>query len=277
VADLAREFLPVLFALWRIGAVEIVGTPAAVEVPVTPARASRLEDLRARLEEIEGRDHFEVLGVARGASSGEVRKAFLEHAKTCHPDKMGDADSELRELASQLFARLSTAHETLVDPKLRQAYMDRLSGGSAAEADPAAVARIIGAEQIFQKAEAQARRKEWGGAIESLREALRLDPEEGEFHALLGWCAFMADPGAQASAVESLRKAIALAPNSPSGYYYLGRLYRICEKLPEAERMFRKLLELRPGHAEATQELRLLERRRSERSCKGLFGLGRKK
>ena len=90
----------------------------------------------------------------------------------------------------------------------------------------------------------------------------------------------MADPqapAAQTAAIDSLRKAIALAPNSPSGYYYLGRLHRICEQLPEAERMFRKILELRPQHAEAAQELRLLERRRNERSGRGLFGLGRKK
>jgi hypothetical protein len=41
--------------------------------------------------------------------------------------------------------------------------------------------------------------------------------------------------------------------------------------------MFRKILELRPQHAEAAQELRLLERRKNERAGKGLFGLGRKK
>jgi DnaJ-domain-containing protein 1 len=280
VEELTRDFLPLLYALWRIGAVEIEGTLAAVEVPTAPARSSQLEELRARLEEVTGRNHFEVLGVARGASAADVRKAFVEQAKICHPDKLGDADPELRQLSAQLFARLSEAHETLADRKLRDAYVEKLASGGGKSADRVEVSRILNAEQLFQKAEGQARRKEWSAAIETLREALKLDAEEGEFHALLGWCLFMAEPqapAARSTAIESLRKASALAPNSPSGYFYLGRLHRICEQLPEAERMFRKILELRPQHAEAAQELRLLERRKNERSGKGLFGLGRKK
>jgi CheY-like chemotaxis protein/tetratricopeptide (TPR) repeat protein len=281
VSDLTREFLPVLFALWRIGAVEIEGTLAAVELPAAPVRSSQLAELRARLEEIAGLDHFEVLGVARGASSGEVRKAFVEQAKTCHPDKLANADSELRELSARLFARLSQAHEVLADPKQRDAYVRQLATGAGKTADRVEVSRILNAEQLFQKADGQARRKEWGAAIETLREALRLDAEEGEFHALLGWSLFMQDPqapAARAAGIDALRKAISLGPNSPSGYFYLGRLHRICEQLPEAERMFRKILELRPQHAEAAQELRLIERRKNERSTgKGLFGIGKKK
>jgi CheY-like chemotaxis protein/DnaJ-domain-containing protein 1 len=277
VRDLADEFLPQLYALWRIGSIAIEGTPATISPPAVPARASRLAELRARLEETEGRDYFAILGVERSASPADVRRAFVENAKLCHPDKLGDADAELRELAGRLFARLSDANETLSDPKARKAYLDRLTSGAKRTADPAAVARIVSAEQLFQKAEAHARRKEWAAAIEALRQALQLDPEEGEFHALLGWCVFMADSKARAQAIESLRKSISLAPNSPSGYFYLGRLHRICEQLPEAERMFRRLLELRPQHAEAAQELRLIERRRNERSGRGLFGLGRKK
>jgi CheY-like chemotaxis protein/curved DNA-binding protein CbpA len=279
VEELVREFLPVLFALWRMGVVEIEGTPPVVQLPAQPARSTQLQELRARLEEVANLDHFEVLGVARSASAGEVRRAFVEQAKNCHPDKLADADPELRQLGAQLFARLSQAHETLADPKLRDRYVQELTSGKK-KADPAAVARIVNAEQLFQRGEGHARRKDWPAAIAALREALQLDAEEGEIHALLGWCTFMADPetpAAQASAIETLRKAIALAPNSPSGYYYLGRLYRICEQLPEAERMFRKILELRPQHAEAAQELRLLERRKSERAGRGLFGLGRKK
>jgi len=243
-------------------------------------RSSRLAELSARLEEVAELDHFEVLGIARSASSGEIRRAFVEQAKLCHPDKLGDTDPELHELASQLFARLSEAHETLSDPKQREAYVQQLATGAGKAADRVEVSRILNAEQVFQKADGQARRKEWDAAIETLREALHLDPEEGEFHALLGWCVFMQAPqdrGARASAIETLRRSISLGPNSPSGYFYLGRLQRICDQLPEAEKMFRKILELRPQYVEAAQELRLIERRKNERSGKGLFGIGKKK
>ena len=76
-----------------------------------------------------------------------------------------------------------------------------------------------------------------------------------------------------------MQKATALAPNSPSGYYYTGKLYKACEDPDLAEKMFRKVLELRPEHTEANQELRLFQMRRSkgDRGGKSLFGRGTKK
>ena len=183
-------------------------------------------------------------------------------------------------LASQVFARLSEAHETLSDSERREAYVAQLASGGAKAADRQQVARILTAEQQFRKAEASLRRKDWDGALDAVGHALQLDPEEGEFHALHGWATFMRDPRSpetQATAREILGKATSLAPKSPSGWFYLGRLHRVCESLPEAERMFRKVLEVRPDHTEAQQELRLLERRRNEGGGKGILGRLRKR
>jgi DNA-binding response OmpR family regulator/tetratricopeptide (TPR) repeat protein len=265
VGDLIDEHLPALFALWKMGVVEIEGTVSQVMLaPAGPSAASIVTDLRARLEEQETQDHFEVLGISRNASAAEVRKAFLDQAKSCHPDKFVSAEGEIRELASRVFTRLSEANEVLGDAEHRQRYVDALASGGSKSADRAKVARIMTAEQQFQKAEVEARRKDWDGATEALAHALELDPEEGEFHALLGWVTFMRSPDdeeAKSQALDSLKKAISLAPQSPNGYFYLGRLHRICERIPEAEKMFRKVLELRPKHVEAQQELRLIARR----------------
>ena len=46
------------------------------------------------------RDYYEVLGVNRGASSDEIKKAFRKKAKECHPDtnKSPDAEAQFKEL-----------------------------------------------------------------------------------------------------------------------------------------------------------------------------------
>jgi molecular chaperone DnaJ len=63
------------------------------------------------------RDYYEVLGVARGASGNEIKKAFRQLAVKFHPDKNpGDAEAEAR------FKEAAEAYEILGDDQKRQMY-----------------------------------------------------------------------------------------------------------------------------------------------------------
>lgn len=62
------------------------------------------------------RDYYEVLGVSRGASPDEVKKAFRKKAKECHPDTNKSADAEAQ------FKELGEAYDVLSDPNKRQVY-----------------------------------------------------------------------------------------------------------------------------------------------------------
>jgi len=63
------------------------------------------------------RDYYEVLGVPRGASQEDIRKAYRGLARKFHPDlNPGDAGAERR------FKELGEAYEVLSDPKKRQVY-----------------------------------------------------------------------------------------------------------------------------------------------------------
>lgn len=63
------------------------------------------------------RDYYEVLGVARGASAEDLKKAYRKLAVQFHPDKNpGDKKAEER------FKELSEAYEVLSDSQKRQMY-----------------------------------------------------------------------------------------------------------------------------------------------------------
>jgi molecular chaperone DnaJ len=63
------------------------------------------------------RDYYEVLGVQRGATEVEIKKAFRVLARELHPDvNSEDADAEER------FKEAAEAYEVLSDPERRQTY-----------------------------------------------------------------------------------------------------------------------------------------------------------
>ena len=74
------------------------------------------------------RDYYEVLGVERGASATEVKRAFRGLARELHPD-VNAHDPE----AEEKFKAAAEAYEVLSDPEQRQAYdrfgHDGLRGG----------------------------------------------------------------------------------------------------------------------------------------------------
>ncbi len=60
------------------------------------------------------KDYYDVLGVSKGASKDEIKKAFHKLAHKLHPDKNGGDDSKFKEA--------NEAYQTLMDDKKRTQY-----------------------------------------------------------------------------------------------------------------------------------------------------------
>ena len=81
----------------------------------------------------QGLDHYQLLGVARGASREEVAQAWRRRARAEHPDaRPGEAGDE----AAGRFRALAEAYHVLSDPARRAAYDRGLTGGRAAAGMP---------------------------------------------------------------------------------------------------------------------------------------------
>ena len=63
------------------------------------------------------RDYYDVLGVERGASESELKKAYRKLAMDCHPDRHPDDPA-----AEERFKQLSEAYAVLSDPDKRARY-----------------------------------------------------------------------------------------------------------------------------------------------------------
>src|ERR1044071_2216069 len=61
-------------------------------------------------------DYYAALGVERGASADEIKKAYRRLAQKFHPDVSKEPEAEAR------FKEIAEAYQTLKDPEKRAAY-----------------------------------------------------------------------------------------------------------------------------------------------------------
>jgi serine/threonine protein kinase/tetratricopeptide (TPR) repeat protein len=91
-------------------------------------------------------------------------------------------------------------------------------------------------------------------AVQSLRRAIELDPDSDDPHRLLGWRLLSAQ-GKTDEAVGELREAVRIRPDSFENYYRLGNVLYLAGRYREAVDAFRAATELQPRRADVFTNL----------------------
>jgi len=218
-----------------------------------------------------GADHYSILGVTQMAKADEIRAAYFAIAKRIHPDRLravGVTDVTID--AQRLFARINQAFGVLSDPQRRAEYSVMLSAGgedavrkAQAEAEERA-GRVLRAEDTFRHGEMALRRSQFEQARVLFMEAVELNPDEAEYHALLAWAIWLAAPEKTLVAIDvqkRLAQSLALSPQCVQAHFYGGQVAKQSGQMQAAVDAFRKVIEMEPGHTEANLELRVLRGR----------------
>jgi CheY-like chemotaxis protein/DnaJ-domain-containing protein 1 len=243
------------------------------EVQAPTHGSEEAERIRAELTELAAgmvdRDPFEILGLPETASDEEIRARYEELCERTHPDRVGDA---VRELAERVFQRVEEAFAILSDPRSRQEHLlaRRRAGREAAEIDEGR--RAVEAELRFQKGQAALRQRDYDEALQCFQEAVELYPDEGEYHAHVGWVIHVSRPNDHKRAEEALRhikRGIKLARDREKPYLFMGRVCNAIGRSDVAVKMFSRAVQIQPDCVEALRELRLINMRREKE--KGLI------
>ncbi len=253
-------------------------SPSSAAANVPPLSQTALELVQvvsARTATIEKDDLFTVLGVARTATTDQIKLAYLESAKRFHPDRLAAMGLErLRGDLEKIFRRVSEAQATLLDDTRRAQYLAQLEKPHSAE-DSAAHSKavaILQAEMAFRRGQHLLKKNDLAGALRDFEAALRDHPEEGEYIVHVAWTLYCSQKLALAEAKSEVQRGLRLAPKCAAAHYFLGMFQKEEGADDAALSSFRKAATLDTRQFDAEQEIRVLETRRAKHGEKrGLF------
>jgi len=259
--------------------------PGAVAPPAGPPRSERLAALGRRM----GRaaNHFELLEVSWDSDPDEFRTAYTSLARELHPDRYHDGLPEDRELATELFDQLRVAWEVLGSDSLRREYIDQVIHGkkSAEEQALEQLNAYWAADDAFRKGLTIFTNGRVREAHDLFKQAAEAMPDELQFQAFYGYTTYaihrVKDPPAAEAGLIRLRDALERNKSQErqldAGWTLLGRAYRERGELDAARRALIQALRVNPANADATREMRRLERDGGDRGEGGKGGKAGKK
>ncbi|HTS82742.1 MAG TPA: response regulator [Myxococcaceae bacterium] len=230
------------------------------EVPATEDEGHLRQRLLGTLAAMRRMDYFELLGLLPDAPAEAVRTAAVELLREYRVD--GPVDSgEVQGVVQQIAELVGKAHDTLIDPASRARYRAELHAGGVKHEVGEAVGRMLEAESAFRKGEQLLAAGDVPGAHTAFAEAVRLQPDEGEFLALLGWATHArapvdADAGRQALLL--LGSAVERSPALDRAHLYKGHVHKALGQTTEAQAEYEKAVECNPACTEALRELSIL-------------------
>jgi DNA-binding response OmpR family regulator/tetratricopeptide (TPR) repeat protein len=229
-------------------------------------------ELTMMLQMARTQDHFWALGVDRDASTVEIDRAYEALARSFHADRYHLSPEEDRRMAREMFERLSEAHRVLHDPASRRAYVASLAAaepeppvapaaGSVSRVTPAPENAQTAAWALYQAGLDHLRARRHHEAVEALRQAARVVPNQADYRAALGWALFRqapADARAARAAIAELRRATQIDERHRAAAQHLAEIYAQTGRPDAAIAELERLLAVDPAATELAAELRRL-------------------
>lgn len=220
------------------------------------------KELRSAWNEMQSRNHFEVLGVSVDARDSCIATAHLKARAQFSRAKYDDVvPAEAIEILDRILRHLDTVRDILLDRTRRNAY-NRQSG----IATPSLESRIVEiheARSMWRAGVEMLQAHKAGDALAQFEAAARQDPHEPEFKVYQAWAILAMPPSGDnlQRALEAVEEAAKVEPDLVEGLVCQATIARLQGRFDDAREFVRRALSLDPDHSEARAVKDLLRAR----------------
>jgi tetratricopeptide (TPR) repeat protein len=226
-------------------------TPDRSTAPTPPGKMDSDEavalrdEITARHEQLDKLNYYELLEVEPDARTDEIKGSYLKAAKRYHPDALAKAglDRDVHQQANSVFALISKAHTILSNPKQRAEY----DAAQSSDEGPIDAERLANAESLYRKGEFLLRQGNFKAALEFLRPAVELWPDEAEYCSALGWALYKKMPSEPELSRQHLERALELSADNSVAVYRLGIVLRALGESIASETLLDRARQLDPN------------------------------
>ncbi|HJQ36329.1 MAG TPA: DnaJ domain-containing protein [Thermoanaerobaculia bacterium] len=208
-------------------------------------------------------NYYEILGVERSASDGEIRDRFRKLARENHPDRYRGAD---KADAERKFQTLTEAVNVLTNPNKRKQHDAEISAGGKGPADYAQVAKAYLAKGVKAFKENDLR-----GAYENFDMAVKHHPQDAKAHHYLALAAARIPAYARQS-VQAIEGAVQREPMNPLFLKDAGLICRQAGLVAKAERYLEEALKWDASNVEVQMALAELRQTKEAKGGFSIFG-----
>jgi len=233
----------------------------------------KIAELEMLSQEIESKNYYEILDVARDATLKEIKKSYFEMARKYHPDRFDrELPQDSREMVEEVFGHITRAFQTLNNEKEKQDYDAKLDEPQ--ELDRKGLDQR--ADMKFRQGKSLFNRDKYEEALVCFEEAIRIKSNKANYFLFLAKSESKI-PSFNEKAEEDFNKALELEPWNAECYIGLGEFYNQEGLSIKAKKQFKKALEIDPENEAALKALGLTEKPAKAKGLKGILSLSKKK
>lgn len=240
-------------------------TASDAGVRFTQAETDARSRIETKFKELEGKNHWEVLGVKREADANAVKKAYYALSRDFHPDSfaglnLGSAQQKLE----HVFGVIQDANDTLTNDAKRGEYEAKMSleaGGGSSD-----IGALFAADSDFQKAKGLYDRGEFAGAakiIDRVVKVMATNEEAKGFKLFFDWWATKNAANAT-KVIADLNALYKAAPAQHALLDFQGWIYLEIGNLKSARSSFKRVVDAEPKHIGANRGLTATNRKLEE-------------